>query len=280
MGVPAAHGLVDYGRQLANVVAISFTQLVRPPSHSRRAIAARRLSHNSIMLFGGCGLAIVVAMYAIDVSVINLMPPRGSPDLWPVRILTDFGKAAYVLWSLGFALIAIAVIVPFLAGSARAAFSVIGLRIQFVFFAVAVPNLIGEIIKDVVGRGRPFVGGRANAFNYSPFAGTEQFASFPSGHVTTAFALAFAVAAVWPWTRPVMAAYALLIAASRIVLLAHHPSDALAGALVGILGAMVVRQWFAARRLGFIIRANGTIVPLTGPSFATVKGVADGPSAP
>ena len=26
------------------------------------------------------------------------MPPRGSPGLWPVRILTEFGKDAYVLW--------------------------------------------------------------------------------------------------------------------------------------------------------------------------------------
>ena len=29
-----------------------------------------------------------------------MMPPRGTPSLWPVRILTDFGKDAYVLWLL------------------------------------------------------------------------------------------------------------------------------------------------------------------------------------
>ena len=49
---------------------------------------------------------------------------------------------------------------------------------------------------------------------------------------------------------------------SRLVLLAHHPSDVAGGALVGIVGAMAVRYWFAARHLGFDIREGGEIVPL------------------
>jgi undecaprenyl-diphosphatase len=74
-------------------------------------------------------------------------------------------------------------------------------------------------------------------------------------------ALAFAVAAVWPRTRLLMAVYAIVIILSRLVLLAHHPSDVLAGAFVGLSGAMVVRYWFAARRLGLAVDANGQIVP-------------------
>jgi undecaprenyl-diphosphatase len=38
---------------------------------------------------------------------------------------------------------------------------------------------------------------------------------------------------------------------SRVVVLAHHPSDVVAGALVGTVGAALVRRWFAARRLVF-----------------------------
>ena len=90
------------------------------------------------------------------------------------------------------------------------------------------------MIKWCVGRGRPFVGGEANVFNFSHFAGTPAYSSFPSGHATTAFALAFAVSAVWPQARIAMVVYALIIAASRLVLLAHHPSDVVAGALVGV----------------------------------------------
>ena len=120
--------------------------------------------------------------------------------------------------------------------------------------------IISEGVKWVVGRGRPFVGGKADAFNFVPFNGTEAYSSLPSSHAVTACALAFAVAAVWPKTRMVMAVYALLIVASRLVLLAHHPSDVVAGAVLGVLGALVVRFWFAARRLGFGIRNHGEIV--------------------
>ena len=70
-------------------------------------------------------------------------------------------------------------------------------------FAVLVPVLTGEVIKWVVGRGRPFVGGEANVFNFAHFDGTEAYASFPSGHAITSFALAFAVSAVWPQARAI-----------------------------------------------------------------------------
>ena len=128
-----------------------------------------------------------------------------------------------------------------------------------------VPIVIGDVIKGAVGRGRPFVGGEANAFNFSHFAWSEGYASFPSGHAITSFALAFAVSAIWPRLRIALAIYALVIAASRLVLLAHHPSDVVAGALLGVTGAMVVRYWYAARHLVFTISSDGTIKPLAGP---------------
>ena len=73
-----------------------------------------------------------------------------------------------------------------------------------------------------------------------------------------------------------MAVYALLIIGSRLVLLAHHPSDVVAGAVIGAIGAMLVRYWFAARDLGFAIEPNGAIVPLP----ESPKRVARGASAP
>jgi membrane-associated phospholipid phosphatase len=279
-GAVAARGVADYCRQVATVVAGSLAQLVRAPSHSRRAIAARRLSRDWMLLVAGCGVAIIILMLAVDVPVISAMPPRGSPSVWLVRIFTDAAKAGYVLWGLGILLLVIAAIAPLLRGLARTTLTAFGLRVQFLFLAVAVPDLVGELIKGVVGRGRPFVGGSANAFYYSPLSWTEKFASFPSGHATTGFALAFAVAAVWPRTRLVMVAYVLFIAASRVVLLAHHPSDVMAGALTGLVGAMLVRQWFAARRLVFVIHSDGRIAPLPGPSMAGLKGVAARAFAP
>jgi undecaprenyl-diphosphatase len=255
-------------------------QLVRPPSHSRRAEAARRSARHALLLTATIGAVIIALMYALDAREIGLMPPRGTASLWPVRILTDFGKSEYVLGLLAALLFAVAIMTARLRGTSRSLLLGFGTRLQFVFFAVLVPVLTGEVIKWVVGRGRPFVGGEANAFNFSHFAGTEAYASFPSGHAITSFALAFAVSAVWPRARAVMVVYAVLIAISRLLLLAHHPSDVLAGALIGVIGAMFVRYWFAARRLGFAIRRDGVIVPLPGPSLGHLKRVARKASAP
>jgi undecaprenyl-diphosphatase len=270
----------NYFSQLAALIGMSATQLVRSPSSSRRAEAARRLLRQALLLIVIFGAAIVVLMVAVDAWEISLMPPRGTASLWPVRILTDFGKSAYVLWSLTGLLLAVAIISPRWRGVSRSLLLGFGTRLQFVFFAVLVPVLAGEAVKWVVGRGRPFVGGEANAFNFDHFAGTEAYASFPSGHAITSFALAFAVSAVWPRARPVMIVYAVLISISRLVLLAHHPSDVVAGALIGVIGAMAVRYWFAARRLGFAIRHDGAIVPLAGPSLGRLKRVARKASAP
>jgi membrane-associated phospholipid phosphatase len=240
----------------------SFAQLVRAPSHSQRKEAARKLARHTLLLTAILGACIIALLVLFDAHEIALMPPRGTPDLWPVRILTDFGKDAYVLWLLGAILIVIALISPALAATARARWLHFGTRAQYLFLAVLVPVLATEAIKWVVGRGRPFVGGKANPLNFAPFAGNEAYASFPSAHAVTAFALAFAVGALWPRARPWMLVYAILIAASRLVLLAHHPSDVVAGALIGVIGAMAVRYWFAARQLAFAIHGDGIIVPL------------------
>jgi membrane-associated phospholipid phosphatase len=281
MSAPDSNGEPsNYVSRLFGLVRQSATQLVRPPSHSRRAEAARRSARHVLLLVAILGAAIIALMYALDVTEIGLMPPRGTASLWPVRILTDFGKSAYVLWVLAGILFAIAMMSPRLRGTSRSLLLSLGTRLQFVFFAVLTPVLVGEVIKWIVGRGRPFVGGQANAFSFAHFAGTEAYASFPSGHAITSFALAFSVSAIWPRARVAMVAYAILICATRLVLLAHHPSDVVAGALMGIIGAMFVRYWFAARRLGFAIRRDGTIVPLAGPSIWHLKRVARDALAP
>jgi undecaprenyl-diphosphatase len=240
----------------------SLAQLVRAPSHSQRKEAARKLARHTLLLSVTLSGCIIALMFFFDAREIALMPPRGTPHLWPVRILTDFGKDAYVLWVLAGILIVVAFASPALAATARARWLHFGTRVQYLFLAVLVPVVATEVIKLAAGRGRPFVGGKANPFNFVPFTRTEAYSSFPSAHAVTAFALAFAVGALWPRARPWMLIYAVLIAASRLVLLAHHPSDVVAGALVGVVGAMGVRYWFAARQLAFAIHGDGKIVPL------------------
>ncbi|MEH2555547.1 membrane-associated phospholipid phosphatase [Bradyrhizobium algeriense] len=277
---PAVVESKNYLSRFGTLAWLSLAQLVRSPSHSRRAEAARRAARHVLWLSAGLGAAIIVLMYAIDAWEIAQMPKRGTPSLWWVRILTDFGKDEYVLAVLGGLLIAVAIVSPVLHGIRRSLLLGLGTRLQFIFCAVAVSSLVTEVLKYSIGRGRPFVGGEANAFHFSHFAGNPAYFSFPSGHATTAFALAFAVSVIWPKARVAMAVYAIVIAATRLVLVAHHPSDVVAGALVGLIGAMFVRYWFAARRLGFAIQRDGTIVSLVGPSSRRLKRVARGAFAP
>ena len=267
----------NYAVRFVATLWASLTQLVRAPSHSRRAEARQRSARHVLWLAAGISALIIALMYGLDAAEIRLMPPRGTASLWWVRILTDFGKSAYVLWALLALLLVVLTVSAAARGTTRSLLLGLGTRLQFLFLAVLAPVLAGDVLKWAVGRGRPFVGGEANAFHYSHFSGSEAYASLPSGHAITAFALAFAVSALWPQMRIVMLVYAVVIAATRLVLLAHHPSDVVAGALVGVIGAMSVRYWFAARRLGFAIGRDGTVLPLPGPSFERFKRVARSP---
>jgi membrane-associated phospholipid phosphatase len=63
---------------------------------------------------------------------------------------------------------------------------------------------------------------------------------------------------------------------SRVIVTAHHPSDVLAGAIAGVVGALLVRDYLAARRLGFSVLPDGGVKPFPGPSWARIKRVARG----
>ena len=281
MSAPAASRQShNYVSHLAALVRSSLTQLVRPASDPQAGAAARRSLRQAGLLLAIGTVLVVTLMVGFDATEIGLMPPRGAPGLWPARFITDFGKAALVLWSIAGLLLVVALIGPSLRGAARTRLLGLGTGLQYLFFAVLVPVLSGELIKWIIGRGRPFVGGHANAFNFVHFAGTEAYASFPSAHAITSAALAFGVASLWPRARVAMIVYAVLIAGSRLVLLAHHPSDVVGGAVIGMVGAILVRYWFAARHLAFGIGSDGAPAALNGASLGPRKGVAREAAAP
>jgi membrane-associated phospholipid phosphatase len=224
------------------------------------------------------GAAIAVAVVAATMVVFDARAIRGAqslpPWLTPVfEALTDFGKSGWFLVPTGVALLALAALAsPALPRMSRLALTALSVRIGFVFLAVGVPGLLVTVVKRLIGRARPLVGGSDDPFFYSPFGWDVEYSSLPSGHATTAFAVAIALGALWPRLRPLLWTYAVLIAVSRVVLTAHHPSDVLAGAVFGVVGALLVREWFAARRLGFA--PDGRARALPGPSCARIKRVA------
>ena len=189
--------------------------------------------------------------------------------------LTEFGTSDWFLVPIGLLLLTIAALAsPALSRLSQLVVVAFTVRLGFVFAAIALPGLFVTIVKRLIGRARPFMGGDADPFLYLPFVWKPEYASLPSGHATNVFAALVAVGLVWPRLRAIMLVYALIIAASRVIVLAHHPSDVIAGAVVGVVGALMVRDWFAARRLGFAIAPDGGVRTLPGPSLRRLKTVA------
>ncbi|MFF3348953.1 phosphatase PAP2 family protein [Streptomyces sp. NPDC002779] len=66
--------------------------------------------------------------------------------------------------------------------------------------------------------------------------------SFPSGHTAAAVGFAGAVAPPWPAAGAACGVMAVLVSAQRVYSGAHYPSDVVAGGLIGLGAAALVRS--------------------------------------
>jgi undecaprenyl-diphosphatase len=106
-----------------------------------------------------------------------------------------------------------------------------------VVIADAGANGLADFGKQIIHRHRPF------EHQLGPPSTTH---SFPSGHAATSFACATVLAHYLPRLRIPFFALATLIALSRIYNGMHYPTDVLAGAVLGVLTALLL---LAATRL-------------------------------
>lgn len=184
--------------------------------------------------------------------------------------LTDLGFSGVILWPLGIGL-AYALMLTH-AGDAmgRRIAASVAARLAFLFLAIAPVGLLVALVKHSLGRARPHAAfhlkGPSPEMTFDFLIWKSSFASFPSGHATTTFAAAVAFAALFPRARAILVFAAFPVAATRIVLGSHYPSDVVAGAVLGTAAALWTVKLFAARRVVFAVDADGAIVPMAGPS--------------
>jgi undecaprenyl-diphosphatase len=221
---------------------------------------------------------LVGAMLWLDVPV-----KRGADLLSPgvrevVNELTDFGRGVWPLTPLVILMLACTFAWrPRLSLMARGTLTAAIIKLGYMFVAIGLTGLADSIIKRIIGRVRP---SDLGAFAYEPFSWRADYASFPSGHSANVFATLVAVGVIFPRVRPLLWVYALGIAASRVIVSSHFVSDVVAGAAFGAFGAIVIRDWFAVRRLGFYVGSDGRVRTMPGPSFRRLKQVARALASP
>jgi membrane-associated phospholipid phosphatase len=132
-------------------------------------------------------------------------------------------------------------------GALRHAYGQAQVMAGFVFAALAVSGLAVQVLKSLIGRGRPSLGDPVSVLSFHPFAFQAAWQSFPSGHSTTCFALAVALAVLWPRLAPTFVVLASWGALSRALLGVHWASDVLAGATLGSLMVWLVLWQFRKR---------------------------------
>ncbi|MBI5970376.1 MAG: glycosyltransferase family 39 protein [Deltaproteobacteria bacterium] len=110
-------------------------------------------------------------------------------------------------------------------------------------FSAVVSGVAAQVFKTAVER--PRAAHAAGAIlklldNPALFDFTGKFNSFPSGHATVSFALAYVLSKRHPAFAPFFYIAAMLVGLSRIYLGSHYPSDAAAGAILGMITGWIV----------------------------------------
>jgi undecaprenyl-diphosphatase len=106
---------------------------------------------------------------------------------------------------------------------------------------VAGAGLIQILLKNAACRARPSAAGAGAFLSGFPCVPAEYaVASFPSGHATTAFALATLLTLWYPRGAIGFLGLAGVVGVTRVFLGAHFPSDVLAGAALGTTVALIV----------------------------------------
>lgn len=174
-----------------------------------------------------------------------------------LRLATEFGNSAWPL-GIGLALLAcVALARRRIPEDPSGPLARLRSTLMFMIASVAVSGILANVAKNVIGRARPSAMPDIGVLEFFPLALIPSWASFPSGHATTATACAVALALSCPRHAWAWISVGGMAALSRPFLAVHWMSDALAGMALGTVVTLALRKAMLARghRFGVDLRA-------------------------
>lgn len=216
------------------------------PKAALHRLLPSKQHHRLALAVGLTALAIVFSVAFVDRPVAEFFYAQSDTLHAVFRFITQFGVSTG--WLIGSALL----FVGFRTAANRPHFAAVAERLRgisilalFFFTAIAVPGIVVDILKAIVGRARPKLLFASDEYFFAWGGLRSDYWSFPSGHTATAVSIAAALSIIWPRFRAGFIGFAILIAASRIVITAHFLSDVVAATFIAILGVRWVRFVFA-----------------------------------
>ena len=203
------------------------------------------------------GIAACIAY--VDRPVALYFHDASPPVLEVFRVVTRFGVSTYYLIGTAAAALLLWLAGRFGGGRWAASLGAAAVVPLFLFLSIAVSGLITDLLKFVFGRARPKLLFANETFGFDWWGSKTDFWSFPSGHATTAVAIAAALYCLWPRWLPLYIGFAALVSLSRVVIGAHYVSDLLAATFIAIASTYCLRYWL--ERGGFSLHGRASGAP-------------------
>jgi membrane-associated phospholipid phosphatase len=208
-----------------------------------------------------------INLVAIAFLILDEPLARGAREL-PQQLIalantvTDIGRLVWVLAAVGAAL-GVALLMARRMIDRRSRFRLIflGRLAAYVAASVLSASIAVHILKFAIGRARPLVYEQYGIFSLHPLNGDFVFQSFPSAHSAHVGALMAAMALLFPRLRALFIGLALWLAATRVIIGVHYPSDVIAGLALGFWFAYATAIVFSRFGLIFSLGLNGWPLP-------------------
>lgn len=206
---------------------------------------------------------VTINLVAIAFFVLDAPLAVGAAKLPPPLIniagtVTDIGRLHWLLFWTALAL-ALGLFVAARVHDARRSFR-LALVVSIAGYMTAtllLAALVSHLLKLGIGRARPPLFEQYGIFGFEPFQGEFSFLSFPSAHATHLGALFAAASFLFPRYRLIFVVLALWLAATRVMIGVHYPSDVIGGLALGAWTALAVAHFFARFGLIFSISPKG-----------------------